>query len=118
MFPDLLQSDTLALDLGLAPSTADQALKVVLRKATTDADKKLWELLPVLYHQWQSLWFRVLCGCGWVFVRVLVRVLVLVLVLVCVLVLVLVLVLMLVLVLGAGAGASADARARVRVHEW
>jgi NCK-associated protein 1 len=49
MFPDLLLSDTLALDLGLAPSTSDQALKVVLKKATTEADKKLWELLPVLY---------------------------------------------------------------------
>jgi hypothetical protein len=50
MFPDLLQSDTLALDLGLASSTSDQALKVVLKKATNEQDKKLWELLPVLYH--------------------------------------------------------------------
>lgn len=49
MFPDLLLSDTLALDLGLASSTSDQSLKVVLKKATTEADKKLWELLPVLY---------------------------------------------------------------------
>lgn len=49
MFPDLLLSDTLALDLGLTSSTSDQALKVVLKKATTEADKKLWELLPVLY---------------------------------------------------------------------
>lgn len=49
MFPDLLLSDTLALDLGLATSPSDQALKVYLKKATTEADKKLWELLPVLY---------------------------------------------------------------------
>ncbi len=49
MFPDLLQSDTLALDLGIAPSTSDQALKVILKKATGEGDRKLWELLPVLY---------------------------------------------------------------------
>jgi hypothetical protein len=50
MFPDLLLSDTLALDLGIANASSDQALKVVLKKATNEVqDKKLWELLPVLY---------------------------------------------------------------------
>lgn len=49
MFPDLLLSDSLAMDLGLAPSTSDQSLKVIIKKATSEADKKLWELLPVLY---------------------------------------------------------------------
>jgi len=65
MFPDLLQSDTLALDLGLASSTSDQALKVVLKKATNEQDKKLWELLPVLYacsfatsSYWKDAQFR------------------------------------------------------------
>lgn len=64
MFPDLLLTDTLAMDLGLNQSTSDQALKVVLKKATSEADKKLWELLPVLYacsftsSYWREAQFR------------------------------------------------------------
>ncbi|EFA80340.1 component of SCAR regulatory complex [Heterostelium album PN500] len=49
-FPEFLGVDTLALDAGLDVGTADQYLKVFLRKlSATEADIKLWDLLPVMY---------------------------------------------------------------------
>eukprot|EP01133_Synstelium_polycarpum_P006513 gene6513-7543_t len=50
MFPEFLGVDTLALDAGLDVGVADQYLKVFLRKvAGGDADKRVWDLLPVMY---------------------------------------------------------------------
>jgi NCK-associated protein 1 len=49
MFPEFLPTDVLAADIGVDVETADQTLKVMLRKAAPEADKKLWDLLPVMY---------------------------------------------------------------------
>ncbi|KAK5577165.1 hypothetical protein RB653_002103 [Dictyostelium firmibasis] len=49
MFPDFLGVDTLALDSGLNVGIADQYLKVILRKVSSEADKRIWELLPVMF---------------------------------------------------------------------
>jgi len=59
MFPDFLPVDSMALDLGIDPESADQPLKVMLMKAISDTDKKLWEYLPVMYaasFSTSSLW--------------------------------------------------------------
>ncbi|EGG24359.1 component of SCAR regulatory complex [Cavenderia fasciculata] len=49
MFPEFLGVDTIALDAGLDVGVADQYLKLFLRKISTEADKKLWEMLPIMY---------------------------------------------------------------------
>eukprot|EP01132_Coremiostelium_polycephalum_P004043 gene4043-5061_t len=49
MFPEFLGVDVLALDSGLDVGVADQYLKVILRKISSESDKRLWELLPVMY---------------------------------------------------------------------
>jgi NCK-associated protein 1 len=49
MFPEFLPTDVMALDIGIDVETSDQPLKVMLKKASPEADKKLWDLLPVMY---------------------------------------------------------------------
>ncbi|EGC34074.1 component of scar regulatory complex [Dictyostelium purpureum] len=49
MFPEFLGVDTLALDTGLDVGIADQYLKVILRKLSTESDKRVWELLPIMF---------------------------------------------------------------------
>ena len=49
MVPELLPSDALASDCGLALGTADQALKKYMAKAFTQTDAPLIQLLPYLY---------------------------------------------------------------------
>jgi len=49
MIPDLLAVDTLAIDLGVDPGSADQYLKAILKKSTSDSDKRVWDLLPIMY---------------------------------------------------------------------
>ncbi|KAF2077623.1 hypothetical protein CYY_001086 [Polysphondylium violaceum] len=58
MFPEFLGVDTLALDCGLDVGVADQYLKVILRKVSNDADKRIWELLPVMFSLtfYSTLW--------------------------------------------------------------
>jgi hypothetical protein len=64
MVPELLPTDALANDAGLAVGTADQALKRILQKAFTSTDAPLIQLLPYLYSsaftstQWREAQFK------------------------------------------------------------
>jgi len=49
MKAEFLETDSLAMTLGLRLGSADQALKAVLCKLIGEQDKDLWSLLPVLY---------------------------------------------------------------------
>eukprot|EP01112_Ceratiomyxa_fruticulosa_P019008 TRINITY_DN6153_c0_g1_i1.p1 TRINITY_DN6153_c0_g1~~TRINITY_DN6153_c0_g1_i1.p1 ORF type:complete len:1157 (-),score=241.56 TRINITY_DN6153_c0_g1_i1:17-3487(-) len=49
MHPDLLPVDTLAIDLGLETVSADQYLKQVFKKSTLESDKRVWDLLPIMF---------------------------------------------------------------------
>ncbi|KYQ89693.1 component of SCAR regulatory complex [Tieghemostelium lacteum] len=49
MYAEFLGVDVLALDSGLDVGIADQYLKVLLKKSCSEADKKIWDLLPVMY---------------------------------------------------------------------
>jgi len=49
MHPDLLPVDSLAIDCGLDCGPADQYLKQIFKKTTTESDKRVWDLLPIMF---------------------------------------------------------------------
>lgn len=49
LLPALIPVDCMAADSGIDPQTADQSLKMFLRKSVGSADAPLWDLLPFMY---------------------------------------------------------------------
>jgi len=68
MADELVPTDLLAMDCGIAVGTADQALKKYLSKAIGSADAPLWDLLPFMYAasfscpQWKDAIYRPVLG--------------------------------------------------------